>query len=186
MSGRQTLRGERVRLGAIRQADIDTIIGWDEDTSFLRALSSGPAYPRPELLQRAWWEKRLKSAVDYHLAIRGLADDRIIGTIHISEIEWNHRHAWISIGIGERTDRGSGLGQEALTLAIDFAFNDLNLHRLSLGVFGDNTPAIRLYERLGFTHEGVAREALERDGKRVDLINYGLLAREWRAMRETQ
>lgn len=178
------LRGERVRLGSIRQDDIETIIGWDEDPAFLRALSSNPAYPRPEVAQRAWWDQRLKARDQYHLAIRLLADDRIIGTIHFDEIEWTHGHAWFSIGIGEPSSRGAGLGHEALTLAIDFAFNDLNLHRLSLGVFASNDRAIRLYERLGFIHEGTSREFLLRDGEREDLIYYGLLAREWREARE--
>ena len=70
---------------------------------------------------------------------------------------------------------------EALRLMLRFAFHELNLHRLQLTVFAYNEAAIRLYERLGFQREGAFREYLLRDGKRYDMLLYGLLAREWEA-----
>lgn len=179
MDYRGRLSGERVELTAIRDADIETLISWDDDPEFLRNLHSGPAYPRPESAQREWWAERLKAKDAYHFAIRLKDDGRLIGTFHIEEIEWPHRAAWFSIGIGAPDARGKGYGREALALAIDFAFNDLNLHRLSLTVFDYNQAAIRLYKRLGFTHEGTFRQYLQRDGRRHDMLLFGLLADEW-------
>jgi RimJ/RimL family protein N-acetyltransferase len=66
-----------------------------------------------------------------------------------------------------------------MRLALDFAFRELNLHRICLTVFSYNPAAIKLYESLGFTREGVYREHLQRDGQRHDMILYGLLRREW-------
>jgi RimJ/RimL family protein N-acetyltransferase len=180
MEEHDRLTGERVRLASIREADIDAIIAWDDDPEFLRMLHSGPAYPRPEAAQREWWAERLKKKDEYHFAIRLLDNDRPIGTFHIEDIEWPHRVAWFSIGIGDRSARGKGYGREALALGIAFAFDDLNLHRLSLSVFAYNEPAVRLYQRLGFTHEGTFREYLQRDGQRHDMLLFGLLAYEWR------
>jgi RimJ/RimL family protein N-acetyltransferase len=181
MSQPNQLVGERVKLTSIRTADIDEIITWDDTPAFMRDLHSGPAYPRPEIAQREWWTERLKDKAAYHFAIRLLSDDRLIGTFHIEEIEWPHQAGWFSIGLGAGGTRGKGYGTEALTLGINFAFNDLNLHRLSLSVFAYNEPAIRLYKRLGFTHEGVFREYLKRDGQRHDMFLFGLLEHEWRS-----
>lgn len=178
------LVGEQVKLTSIRADDIDEIISWDEDFEFMRNLNSGPAYPRPEIRQREWWSERLKKKDEYHFAIRLIEDDQIIGTFHIEEIEWPNQAGWFSIGLGGASTRGRGYGTEALTLGIDFAFNDLNLHRLALGVFAFNEPAIRLYKRLGFTLEGAQREYLNRDGRRHDMLMFGMLAHEWRARRE--
>ena len=180
MSARNQMTGERVKLTSIREADIDEIVTWDEDTEFMRNLLSGPAYPRPEVLQREWWSERLKKQDQYHFAIRLIEDDRIIGTFHIEEIEWTNQAGWFSIGLGGTGTRGQGYGAEALKLGLDFAFNSLNLHRLALGVFAFNEPAIRLYKRLGFTHEGTQREYLNRDGQRHDMLMFGMLAREFR------
>lgn len=177
--GRRLLDGEKVRLTAIRESDIDTLISWDDDPEFMRMLISGPSYPRPEIAQREWWTERLKARDQYHFAIRTQVHDAVIGTVHINEIEWPHGTAWLSIGIGSREARGKGYGTEAMRLALDFAFRNLNLHRIALSVFAYNEPAIRTYERLGFTHEGTMREFLQRDGQRFDMHIYGMLAEEW-------
>ena len=178
------LTGERVKLTAIREADIDEIITWDDDLQFLRDLNSGPAYPRPEVVQREWWTARLKKSNEYHFAIRLIENDQIIGSFHVTEIEWPNQNGWFSIGLGGKGTRGQGYGTEALTLGLDFAFNDLNLHRLSLGVFSYNEAAIRLYKRLGFVHEGTQREFIYRAGARYDIEMFGMLAHEWRERRE--
>jgi RimJ/RimL family protein N-acetyltransferase len=181
MAALNQLTGERVKLTSIREADIDTIIGWESDHAFMRMMRSDPAYPRPEVAQRAWWSERLKQRDEYHFAIRLRERCRLIGTFNINGIEWQHLVAWFSIGIGDRESRGQGYGAEALALGIAFAFNDLNLHRLQLTVFSYNERAIRLYKRLGFTHEGTFREFLQRDGQRHDMLLFGLLAHEWQS-----
>ncbi len=66
-----------------------------------------------------------------------------------------------------------------MELALRFAFNELNLYRVQLTVFSYNERAINLYEKLGFQREGVFREHIQRDGRRHDMILYGLLRQEW-------
>jgi RimJ/RimL family protein N-acetyltransferase len=62
---------------------------------------------------------------------------------------------------------------------LNYAFSELNMHRIQLTVFSYNERAIALYERLGFRREGTHREQILRDGKRYDMYLYGLLRREW-------
>ena len=83
------------------------------------------------------------------------------------------------MGLGEREAWGQGYGTEALHLALQYAFDELNLHRITLTVIAYNERAIALYERAGFQREGVFREFGRRDGKRYDMYLYGLLNREW-------
>ena len=104
----------------------------------------------------------------------------MIGLVEIDGISYSNRFAWISIGFGADAERGKGYGFEALSMAINFAFNELNLERLQLNVISYNTAGIKLYEKLGFKKEGIYREAVLRDGVRSDLLLYGLLRREWK------
>ncbi|MBR1862493.1 MAG: GNAT family N-acetyltransferase [Ruminococcus sp.] len=46
--------------------------------------------------------------------------------------------------------RGCGLGTEMVRLALSYAFLILKVHTVSLGVFEENTPALRCYLRAGF------------------------------------
>jgi RimJ/RimL family protein N-acetyltransferase len=111
--------------------------------------------------------------------IRLLDDNRLIGYIELEGILWTHQTGWIGIGIGEPDYWNRGYGREAMALALDFSFGELNLHRTQLTVFDYNQRAIALYEKLGFQHEGTFREFLHRDGRRYDMHLYGLLRREW-------
>ena len=87
----------------------------------------------------------------------------------------------MSIGLGDSANWGKGYGNEATRLALGFAFNELNLHRVQLTVFDYKPRAIYLYEKLGFQQEGIYREFLQRDERRFDMYLYGLRRHEWEA-----
>ncbi len=74
---------------------------------------------------------------------------------------------------------GRGVGQKFLTKTIDYAFDELEAHRLWLDTLSTNARAQHVYEKLGFQREGVLREAILVDGAHRDLILYGLLRTEW-------
>jgi RimJ/RimL family protein N-acetyltransferase len=171
--------GERLRLGAFRSEDATTMARWDQDTDYSRFLDSAPAIPRTEAALSRWISEETRGSNTFTFAIRTLDIDLLIGFIQIDGIAWSHRSGWIAIGIGEADYRGRGYGYEAMRLALQFAFDEINLHRLQLTVFSYNTTAIALYEGLGFQREGVMREALLRDGTRYDMLMYGMLRQEW-------
>lgn len=66
--------------------------------------------------------------------------------------------------------------KDFLRAVFNYAFITANCHRCTARVKADNTKAIKLVEKLGFQHEGTAREALDR----VDVHIYGLLKHECR------
>lgn len=112
--------------------------------------------------------------------IRRVDADPLIGILELDEILWSHRVCGISILIGDRENWGRGYGFEAALLGLAFAFDELNLHRVTATIFSYNKRSIALFEKLGFEREGVFREFLERDGRRHDMLLYGLLQHEWR------
>lgn len=66
----------------------------------------------------------------------------------------------------------------AVRCAIDFAFDDLKLHRLEASCLPANQPSRALLERLGFQCEGMARGFLRIEGRWQDHLIYGLLAED--------
>ena len=173
-------KGDKVELTALTADDIPTISRWYQDSVFMRLYDALPAYPRGEAKWRKKFEDRLNEDGTYIFGIRTLEDNALVGWLEIDGILWAHRVCWISIGIGDEAERGKGYGDESMRLALNFIFNELNLHRVQLTVFGYNARAIKLYERLGFVQEGRFREFLERDGVRYDMLLFGLLRDEWR------
>lgn len=70
--------------------------------------------------------------------------------------------------------RSRGIGRRLAEAAIAAA-QARGVERIELEVFAQNTPAIRLYERLGFMHEGVKRRARKLDGVYKDMLVMALL-----------
>ncbi len=174
------LHGSRVWLGALNTADAAVIARWEQDSEYLRLMDSSPARPRSEAEILRWLESANKSRSEHTFAIRLLETDELIGWAQFDGIDWVHRTSALGIGIGPRQYWDRGYGTEAMRLLLDFAFNELNLHRVFLTVFSYNLRAIHVYEKLGFTLEGRHREHLERDGQRYDMLLYGLLRHEWK------
>lgn len=75
---------------------------------------------------------------------------------------------------------GEGIGARFMRLLIDWAFAETDAHRFYLDCFADNARAQRLYEKFGFTRDGVLRQAyVGPDGGRKDLALMALLKSEW-------
>ncbi len=102
-----------------------------------------------------------------------------IGIISLIHIDYINRNAECIIDIGEKEYWGKGYGSEGLKLLMDYAFYEMNLHRVSLKVFSFNDRAIHLYKKMGFQEEGNSRESLFRDGKWFDIIHMGILQNEY-------
>ena len=64
-------------------------------------------------------------------------------------------------------------------LLLEFNFDELNLNRVQLWVYGFNQRAFRSYEKAVFTHEGTARQGIYREGQYHDLHLMAVLREEW-------
>ncbi|TDT51048.1 GNAT family N-acetyltransferase [Fonticella tunisiensis] len=180
---RKLLIGDKIKLTSIRDDDLEIIEEWFNDVEFMRYYDMLPAIPKTS--------KDVKEMIDgfsntderYVFAIRDKESSKIIGITGFDEIIWSSGVATIFIGIWDENYRGIGIGKEAMSLILDFGFNELNFHRIQLNVISYNERAIRLYEGQGFVKEGTCREFIYRDGKRYDLHFYGLLRSEWSCRR---
>jgi RimJ/RimL family protein N-acetyltransferase len=79
---------------------------------------------------------------------------------------------------------GIGLGAPFLRAVIDAVFERTDAWRLSLGLFPENARARRLYERAGFTLEGVSRGSARFAGVNRDELAMAMLRSDWKAARE--
>lgn len=78
-------------------------------------------------------------------------------------------------------ETGGGRGREACRLIMAEVFDRLSAHRLYLDLFEDNARAEHLYRSLGFTLEGIAREAERRGDDFRTLKLMAILEHEYRA-----
>jgi RimJ/RimL family protein N-acetyltransferase len=165
--------GKLVRLAAPTHEDHTLYAKWSHDAEYGRLVSFMAAKPEPE--------SAFQRRDTYDFTIRTLADDLTIGFCALFEVKPSHKTCMVGIGIGNPDYLGRGYGTDAMDVLLGYAFRELNLHRVSLGVFGYNTRAQRSYEKLGFVREGAERESVYRDDVRYDNIYMGILRRDWEA-----
>ncbi|KZV70832.1 acyl-CoA N-acyltransferase [Peniophora sp. CONT] len=79
----------------------------------------------------------------------------------------------------KRSQWGKGYGTEMCSWVVQHAFNFLDAHRVSLVVFESNKRALSLYQRVGFVQEGVRRHARFAHGRWEDVINMGILDKDF-------
>ena len=179
---RALFRGELVRLTAESPealAKLET--RWQRDTEYHRLADDEPARMWSEKKHKERLAKRIEAGPDegyFSFSIRALDTERVIG-VTMLRVDWLNADALFGIAIGERDHWGKGHGTDAIRLVMQFAFCELNLRRLTLGVNGYNLRALRSYEKVGFIKEGVIRADILREGRRTDSVYMGLLREEW-------
>jgi RimJ/RimL family protein N-acetyltransferase len=173
--------GNLIRLTALDiDHDPEAIARWNQDSEYQQLQSSGPADLWTPKQIKEWFEKEHGNM--FLFSIHTLENDRLIGTIDLDGINWVTRDAWVGIGIGEPEYWGKGYGTEAMNLILRFAFESLNLRRVTLDVFEYNQRAYQSYIKCGFKEEGRLRQWMQRGGERFDLIFMGILREEWEAL----
>jgi RimJ/RimL family protein N-acetyltransferase len=181
----QLFEGQDIRFGPIdHEKDAEIESKWTHDSEFMRLMEVNPARPMSAAMIKKQYEK-LEKQIDedknlYHFMIRATADDRLIGKAAVQWIEWTNGNGFLRLGIGAAEDQRKGYGTQALRLLLRFAFAELNLFRVSALVPEYNEGAIALLKKFGFVQEVCRRQSLERDGRRWDLLVFGLLNDEWR------
>jgi RimJ/RimL family protein N-acetyltransferase len=180
MTKENLFTGSLVKLTTAEPGDAEAFAKWSTDPIYMQRAYSGPAYPVPKS-QYEDWDKSFScnAGEEYQFRLRTVEDNRLIGKASLYGISWTDRKATLAIAIGDETDRGKGYGSEAIRLLLRYGFEELNLNRVSLWVFEYNRRAMRLYEKLGFKHEGRLRQDSFHQGRYWDNVQMAMLREEW-------
>ena len=100
-----------------------------------------------------------------------------LGVLAISDIDKSNQKASWAFYSGDITARG--IGSEMEKLALDYAFNTLNLNKLCCEVLEFNQSVINFHRKFGFQVEGIRRKDYLRDGKFYDIYQLAILKDEY-------
>ena len=158
---------------------LELVLNWRNDPAVRNNMFRAAVISWDEHV--AWYERVKKDTTAHwflHLSSSG-SPDGVASFIHHRQ---EHRHAYWGFYKNPATRPGTGtqLGLEAL----DLAFGELGLHKLSAEVLSTNTVSQRFHEKLGFEQEGRCRERHLAGGVFLDVLLYGILEEEWTARRD--
>lgn len=175
------IQGKRVNLRTTNENDIKDYERWN--ATDLKAWEyDGPWYDEDlsGLIERrkkwCYGEKEFP----YRFLEIETKDQVHIGWVVVYHDERDPHMTEIGIDIPEDECWGKGMGEEALTLWMDYLFAERDFTRIGFETWGGNKGMTRLGEKLGFVEEGRIRNGCEVKGTYYDRVKMGILKSEWR------
>ncbi|HRK62360.1 MAG TPA: GNAT family protein [Candidatus Omnitrophota bacterium] len=179
------LNGKKVYL---RDLVYDDLFGdyfqWLNDEEVTRYTYIGRE-PNSIEKMKAYYQAVALSDNNALFAIIDRGTDKHIGNVRLGPIHPVHRNANFGILIGNKNFWGKGYASESMRLVVEYAFAQLNVHKINLGVVAHNSVASSLYERVGFRLEGCARGNFRYDDKFLDCLYMGYLRDDYLKTKKT-
>ena len=160
------------------EKDINHTLEWieDEDYYFL----AGESFPSSaDLREKVLRQFEASSGYDsnIHLVIE-IGEDTPVGMILFHSINWKNRNAFIKFYLHDgNLTRCYVL--DAFPASLDFAFHELNLHKICIYLFEYEKGFVKIVEKTGAKRELVLRRYLYHRNRSYDLYLYGVLQGEY-------
>ena len=140
-----------------------------------------PAWTSSELTRSSfrrrlkYYTRDLREDLGYAFFLFDSDNEMLLGGLTLSNVRRGVTHAsTLGYWIGEPY-AGQGKMTAGVRASLPFVFNTLHLRRLEAACLPRNEASIRLLERVGFIHEGLARRYLKINGVWQDHVTYALL-----------
>ena len=175
----------------IRRADredLDTIVAWMEDPDFARFLYGDPARSRKQIREQIVALLGRAQGFTMPGGIYLLIDSKDagpVGILSLQHISWRNRCCTMDLYVGAKGLRSRMVAGVAMYRALEYCFDELNLHRVQAFIYAFNTPSWRLLEKTGAVRELTLVKHVAREGEYHDVYGYGLLRPEFEAFRTT-
>ena len=154
-----TLKGNTIYLRALEPEDLEFIYAIENDEDIWEVSNTQTPYSK--FLIRQYLENAhqdIYEAKQLRLAICKTDSNETIGLIDLFEFDPKNNRAGIGIVIQNDANRGKGYGKEALSLVIDFSFQQLQLHQLFANIGVDNVSSLNLFAIFGFQKIGIKKD----------------------------
>ena len=175
MADLRVLTGSRLKLVPFKEEHIcDAYIGWLNDPDVNRFMEVRFVRQTHEAVL-AYVQSFYGDAEKYMWGVYQKGNMFLNGTATLGYISRNHRRGMLGMMIGDKGCWSKGFGTEVIKLIIDFAFKELNLHKVTAGAIADNLGSIKAFQKAGFEIEGRMKSHDFGDGIFRDSVYLGIV-----------
>ncbi|WP_082235111.1 GNAT family N-acetyltransferase [Halobacillus massiliensis] len=165
-----------VQLEKFTEKDEQQLISWITSSSLL-VQWAGSSFIFPLTAKQL---KSYREMDNIHI-YKAVDEGKTVGHAALKNIDLINRSARIGHVFIQEASRGKGIGIKMIDKLLDIAFNELKLHKVSLGVFDFNEPAIHIYKKAGFQVDGCLRDHRRVNNNYWSLWEMSILEHEWNA-----
>ncbi|RXZ83888.1 GNAT family N-acetyltransferase [Paenibacillaceae bacterium] len=177
------LNGENIYVKLVEESDADSLLTLEvENRAFFQlftGLREASFYTYQGQLDRIRSAMKLANEMNGYVFLVVLQQsNQVIGEVTLSEVVWeNLQSGWIGYFL-DRDHNGKGYMTEAVKLVVQYAFEELKLHRIEAGVMPHNAGSIKVLLKAGFHKEGIARKNVNINGKWEDHQTLAIVRKE--------
>ena len=175
----ERIEGNRINLRRIKRSDAEVLAARINDITIAR----NTFIPHPygvknahEFIKKS--HQQWRKGNSYTLMIEEPANGSVIGCVGLENISKKHRNCEAGYWLWKKY-RGQGIMNEAVNLALGFAFRELKLVRVHAYVMTGNETSSQVLLKCGFQQEGLLRKRIKHRGRWRDLLLYSILREEW-------
>ncbi|MEK6845603.1 MAG: GNAT family protein [Nanoarchaeota archaeon] len=182
MASKEFFSLKEVYLRGIQKEDFtEGLFYWANDDEVTHYMVTGLKPSVKELMEKLYQDtvNNLSNGSEVVFTIVEKQSGKAIGLAGLYQINQQVRSAEFRILIGDKSFWGKGIGTECTNILVDYAFRNLNLNKVWLGVNEENLGAVKSYEKAGFIKEGKLRQEIYRNNKYYDAIRMSILRSEW-------
>jgi [ribosomal protein S5]-alanine N-acetyltransferase len=161
---------KRIVIRQLLPGDVgDNYLAWMNDPEVTQFLESRwKPYQRGDL--EAFVASVRASGDDFLFGIFLQESGEHIGNIKIGNINRIHRYADLGLVIGAKQFWGQGYATEAIRLATEYAFRELNLNKLVAQIYAPNVGSRKAFENAGYRVVGQYSKHRFYKGRFVDAV----------------
>lgn len=170
------LKGKKVFLRAIEKEDLEFLREMINDPEMEKNVG-GWSFPISRYEQEKWYESQIfnKNNIRYIIEVEG----KKIGLVTITDIDWKNRKACNGIKIYENKERGKGYGTDTINTIMKYAFEELQLNKLYSVILEYNTASLKLYQKCGWTIDGILREEKFKGNQYINEMAISILKKDY-------
>ena len=170
-----TITTDRLLLRQITSDDANEILSLRCNKEVMQYLDRDPLQTTEEavqLIQKITDSLESNDGITWGIELK--TGSALIGTIGFWRTDKQNLRAEIGYMLHPAYQR-KGVVQEALTMALDYAFNTMHVHSIEANVNKDNVASMKLLEKNNFVKEAHFRENYYYNGQFLDSVIYSLL-----------
>ena len=172
------ITGKRIYIKQLKTGDVNQkYLNWINDKKLTKYMECRwNIYSMDDLKD---YVKNLKKTNEYLFGIFRVDNDDYIGNIKIGPVDIRYKKGDIGFFIGDENSRGKGYATEAIELIVCFAFEELNLNKVTAGCYSENIGSEKSLIKNGFKLAGVFKEDCIFNNEFIDCFKFELLKKEW-------
>lgn len=172
---------ECIILSELNSWDIETVRGWRNHPNISKWCRHNEYIS--DVQQKKWYEAQSTNASvkTYKISVRKESLASVdVGVCGFSSIDTKNRTAEFNIYIAQKS-QWNGSGRAALKALLDRGFLNFGFNSIWGEVFETNIRALKVFDQIGFSNDGIRRQAYFRDGSFIDSYILCITASEWAA-----